>query len=150
MWLAQSGKGSEGVRTLVLDLEVRSCAAPCATTRCTERCLRAAREQPSRTSRSAPTRRRLRAQGTDGRERGEDDTAFEKQTALFAMASADVMLVNMWCHDIGREHGAGKPLLKTARAGAPRARRLTSLYSSPRLLARRHADAPRRRCSKLT
>ena len=37
------------------------------------------------------------------------------------MASADVMLVNMWCHDIGREHGAGKPLLKTARARAERA-----------------------------
>jgi hypothetical protein len=37
------------------------------------------------------------------------------QTALFAMASADVLLVNMWCHDIGREHGAGKPLLKTVR-----------------------------------
>ena len=74
-----------------------------------------------------PTRRLAGAQGTDGRERGEDDTAFEKQTALFAMASADVLLVNMWCHDIGREHGAGKPLLKTARAGAARARRLTSL-----------------------
>lgn len=51
-------------------------------------------------------------QGTDGRERGEDDTAFEKQSALFAMAAADVLLVNMWCHDIGRETGAGKPLLK--------------------------------------
>ena len=32
-------------------------------------------------------------EGTDGRERGEDDTAFEKQTALFAMATADVLLV---------------------------------------------------------
>jgi hypothetical protein len=77
VWLAQSGKHPDGLRTLVMDLE-----------------------------------------GTDGRERGEDDTAFEKQTALFAMASADVLLVNMWCHDIGREHGAGKPLLKTARARA--------------------------------
>ena len=28
------------------------------------------------------------------------------------MALADVLLVNMWCHDIGREHGSGKPLLK--------------------------------------
>lgn len=55
---------------------------------------------------------RVRPQGTDGRERGEDDTAFEKQSALFAMAAADVLLVNMWCHDIGRESGAGKPLLK--------------------------------------
>ncbi|PIA39852.1 hypothetical protein AQUCO_02600364v1 [Aquilegia coerulea] len=52
-------------------------------------------------------------EGTDGRERGEDDTAFEKQSALFALAIADVVLINMWCHDIGREHAANKPLLKT-------------------------------------
>ena len=52
-------------------------------------------------------------EGTDGRERGEEDTAFEKQTALFAMASADVLLVNMWCNDIGREQASGKPLLRT-------------------------------------
>ena len=52
-------------------------------------------------------------EGTDGRERGEEDTAFEKQTALFAMATADVLLVNMWCNDIGREQASGKPLLRT-------------------------------------
>lgn len=52
-------------------------------------------------------------EGTDGRERGEDDTTFEKQSALFALAVADVVLINMWCHDIGREHAANKPLLKT-------------------------------------
>lgn len=52
-------------------------------------------------------------EGTDGRERGEADAAFEKQTALFAMAVADVLLVNMWCQDIGREVASGKPLLKT-------------------------------------
>ncbi|XP_044508556.1 protein ROOT HAIR DEFECTIVE 3-like isoform X2 [Mangifera indica] len=51
-------------------------------------------------------------EGTDGSERGEDDTVFEKQSALFALAIADVVLVNMWCHDIGREHAANKPLLK--------------------------------------
>ena len=44
-------------------------------------------------------------------ERGEDDTNFEKQSALFALAVADVLLINLWCHDIGREHGSGKPLL---------------------------------------
>ncbi|KAI9197925.1 hypothetical protein LWI28_006806 [Acer negundo] len=52
-------------------------------------------------------------EGTDGRERGEDDTAFEKQSALFALAIADIVLINMWCHDIGREQAANKPLLKT-------------------------------------
>jgi len=55
----------------------------------------------------------LDLEGSDGRERGEDDTAFERQAALFAMAVADVLLVNIWCHDIGREAGAGKPLMKT-------------------------------------
>lgn len=52
-------------------------------------------------------------EGSDGRERGEDDTNFERQSALFALSVADILLVNVWCHDIGREHGSGKPLLKT-------------------------------------
>ncbi|CAN1827186.1 Protein ROOT HAIR DEFECTIVE 3 homolog 1 [Linum perenne] len=41
-------------------------------------------------------------EGTDGRERGEDDTAFEKQSALFALAVSDIVLINI-----------NKPLLKT-------------------------------------
>lgn len=52
-------------------------------------------------------------EGNDGRERGEDNTNFERQIALFALATADVLLINIWCHDIGREQGAGKPLLRT-------------------------------------
>lgn len=52
-------------------------------------------------------------EGSDGRERGEDDTSFERQSALFALAVADVLLINMWAKDVGRETGAGKPLLKT-------------------------------------
>ncbi|KAK6150198.1 hypothetical protein DH2020_017723 [Rehmannia glutinosa] len=52
-------------------------------------------------------------EGTDGRERGHDDTTFEKQSALFALAVADIVLINMWCHDIGREQAANKPLLRT-------------------------------------
>ncbi|XP_020272655.1 protein ROOT HAIR DEFECTIVE 3-like [Asparagus officinalis] len=52
-------------------------------------------------------------EGMDGRERGEDDTAFEKQSSLFALAVSDIVLINMWCHDIGREQAANKPLLKT-------------------------------------
>ncbi|KAI4354131.1 hypothetical protein L6164_003027 [Bauhinia variegata] len=51
-------------------------------------------------------------EGTDGSERGEDDTTFEKRSALFALAVADVVLVNLWCHDIGREQAASKPLLR--------------------------------------
>ncbi|KAG6753353.1 hypothetical protein POTOM_043413 [Populus tomentosa] len=34
-------------------------------------------------------------EGTDSNERGEDDTAFEKQSTLFALAIADVVLINM-------------------------------------------------------
>ena len=55
----------------------------------------------------------LDLEGSDGRERGEDDQTFEKQTALFALAASDVLLVNVWCNDIGREQASGKPLLKT-------------------------------------
>ncbi|XP_031476366.1 protein ROOT HAIR DEFECTIVE 3 homolog 2-like isoform X2 [Nymphaea colorata] len=60
-----------------------------------------------------PTTLVMDLEGTDGRERGEDDTTFEKQSALFALAVSDILLINMWCHDIGREHAANKPLLKT-------------------------------------
>eukprot|EP01026_Neomeris_dumetosa_P003016 TRINITY_DN10820_c0_g1_i4.p1 TRINITY_DN10820_c0_g1~~TRINITY_DN10820_c0_g1_i4.p1 ORF type:complete len:282 (-),score=31.95 TRINITY_DN10820_c0_g1_i4:51-896(-) len=52
-------------------------------------------------------------EGTDGRERGEDDTSFERQSALFALSVSDILLINIWCHDIGREQGSGKPLMKT-------------------------------------
>lgn len=52
-------------------------------------------------------------EGTDGRERGEDDTNFERQTSLFGLAVADILLINMWCHDLGREAAANKPLLKS-------------------------------------
>ncbi|XP_042373385.1 protein ROOT HAIR DEFECTIVE 3-like [Zingiber officinale] len=52
-------------------------------------------------------------EGTDGRERGEDDITFEKQSALFSLAISVIVLINMWCHDIGREQVENKPLLKT-------------------------------------
>ncbi|XP_021827145.1 protein ROOT HAIR DEFECTIVE 3-like [Prunus avium] len=52
-------------------------------------------------------------EGTDGKQRGED-TAFEKQSTLFALAVADIVLINIWCHDIGREHASNVPLLNTA------------------------------------
>ena len=52
-------------------------------------------------------------EGSDGRERGEDDTTFERQSALFALATSDVLIINMFAVNIGRVHGAGAPLLKT-------------------------------------
>ena len=62
---------------------------------------------------AAPTTLVMDLEGSDGRERGEDDTSFERQSALFALATADILLINMWAKDVGREAGAGKPLLKT-------------------------------------
>lgn len=55
----------------------------------------------------------LDLEGSDGRERGEDDNSFERQSSLFALAVTNILVVNMWAKDIGREAGAGKPLLKT-------------------------------------
>ncbi|TQD91246.1 hypothetical protein C1H46_023172 [Malus baccata] len=55
----------------------------------------------------------LDLEGSDGSERGEDDTTFEKQIALFALAVSDILLINMWYNDIGREQAASKPLLRT-------------------------------------
>lgn len=52
-------------------------------------------------------------EGTDSNQRGEDDTAFEKQSTLFALEIADVVLINMWYKDIGLENAASRPLLKT-------------------------------------
>lgn len=37
----------------------------------------------------------LDLEGTDGRERGQDDTAFEKQSALFALAVSDIVMINL-------------------------------------------------------
>ncbi|KAI5569717.1 hypothetical protein BDE02_12G095800 [Populus trichocarpa] len=52
-------------------------------------------------------------EGTDSNQRGEDDRAFEKQSTLFALAIADVVLINMWYKDIGLENAASRPLLRT-------------------------------------
>ncbi|KAK2595528.1 Dynamin-like GTPase that mediates homotypic ER fusion [Conoideocrella luteorostrata] len=39
-------------------------------------------------------------EGTDGRERGEDPD-FERKSALFAMATSEVLIVNIWEHQVG-------------------------------------------------
>lgn len=55
----------------------------------------------------------LDLEGSDGRERGEDDTTFERQSALFALAMADVLMINLFAVNVGRVQGSGAPLLKT-------------------------------------
>ena len=52
-------------------------------------------------------------EGTDSRERGEDRLTFEHRTALFSLALADCVLVNMWYHDLGRYTASNYGLFKT-------------------------------------
>ncbi len=68
---------------------------------------------PKLAGQNAPLTLVMDLEGSDGRERGEDDTSFERQSALFALATSDILMINMWAKDVGRETGAGKPLLKT-------------------------------------
>lgn len=37
---------------------------------------------------------------------------FEQTTSLFALAMADVLVINMWTHDVGRSTGSNYDLLK--------------------------------------
>ena len=51
-------------------------------------------------------------EGTDGRERGEDQD-FERKAALFALSTSEVLIINVWEHQIGLYQGANMGLLKT-------------------------------------
>ena len=51
-------------------------------------------------------------EGTDGRERGEDQD-FERKSALFALATSEILIVNIWEHQVGLYNGANMGLLKT-------------------------------------
>lgn len=51
-------------------------------------------------------------EGTDGRERG-DDQDFERKSALFSIATSEVLVVNMWETQVGLYNGANMGLLKT-------------------------------------
>ena len=44
----------------------------------------------------------LDLEGTDSSTRGDDRGAFERQSALFALAITEVLIINMWQSDIGR------------------------------------------------
>jgi len=50
-------------------------------------------------------------EGTDGRERGEDQD-FERKSALFALATSEVLIINLWEHQVGLYQGANMGLLK--------------------------------------
>lgn len=51
-------------------------------------------------------------EGTDGRERGEDQD-FERKAALFALSTSEILIINVWETQIGLYQGANMGLLKT-------------------------------------
>lgn len=51
-------------------------------------------------------------EGTDGRERGEDQE-FERRSALFSIATSEIIIVNIWENMVGLYNGANMGLLKT-------------------------------------
>ncbi|KAG1879752.1 root hair defective 3 GTP-binding protein-domain-containing protein [Suillus subluteus] len=51
-------------------------------------------------------------EGTDGREHGEDQD-FERKSALFSLTSSEVLLINLWEHQVDLYQGANMGLLKT-------------------------------------
>lgn len=54
----------------------------------------------------------LDVEGTDGRERG-DDQDFERKSAVFSLSLAEVLIVNMWEAMVGLYNGANLGLLRT-------------------------------------
>ncbi|EGW32675.1 uncharacterized protein SPAPADRAFT_72037 [Spathaspora passalidarum NRRL Y-27907] len=51
-------------------------------------------------------------EGTDGREHGEDKD-FERKAALFAIATSEILIINIWETQVGLYQGANLGLLKT-------------------------------------
>lgn len=54
----------------------------------------------------------LDCEGTDSKERGEDRQKFEYSSSLFALAMADVLIINMWTNDVGRYTASNYGVLK--------------------------------------
>lgn len=76
----------------------------------------------------------LDVEGADSRERGDGARSFESRTALFALALADVVVVNMWAHDIGRYSAANYELFETVFAHAALLRSTNTNNSRMRIL----------------
>eukprot|EP00871_Galdieria_phlegrea_P002691 jgi/Galph1/3422/GphlegSOOS_G2100.1 len=51
-------------------------------------------------------------EGADSRERGVTGKAFQSRLAGFASSLSDVVLINLWFHDVGRAEAVGYSLLK--------------------------------------
>lgn len=55
----------------------------------------------------------LDCEGTDSKERGDERHKFENCSSLFALAMADLLMINMWTVDIGRYTASNYGVLKT-------------------------------------
>ena len=51
-------------------------------------------------------------EGTDSKERGDNRMTFAQTTSLFALAQADVLIINQWTTDIGRYGASNLELLR--------------------------------------
>lgn len=60
----------------------------------------------------------LDVEGSDSRERGKDGRVFQARCAGFATAISDVLLLNLWYHDVGRFDAASYALLEAIFAEA--------------------------------
>ena len=78
-------------------------------------------------------------EGTDGRERGEDQD-FERKSALFALATSEVLIVNIWEHQVGLYQGANMGLLKTVFEVNLQLFIKDSKYAWPHSMVDRYAD----------
>jgi hypothetical protein len=54
----------------------------------------------------------LDCEGTDSKERGEERHKFEHCSSLFALAMADLLIINMWTTDVGRHTASNYGVLK--------------------------------------
>lgn len=72
----------------------------------------AAEEQEAGRRRNSNNIYVLDVEGVDGRERA-DDKDFERKSALFALATSEVLIVNIFEHQVGLYQGANMELLKT-------------------------------------
>lgn len=52
-------------------------------------------------------------EGTDAAERGEAHVVFERKTSLFSLALSEILLINLFAHDVGRFEGSNLGLLRT-------------------------------------
>jgi len=78
----------------------------------------------------------LDVEGTDSRERAESSRAFESCTSLFTLAMCDLVLLNVWFHDLGRYQASNFELLEIVFLEARRLQQSNSQLFRPQTKTR--------------